>query len=85
MDTLVVTGFYGTQYLFERGYGNYLGLCELGQFAAQEMGLRLVRMTCVAGFAELGIPKGNCDDLVAELQAAVQVRHYPAPAVNTEE
>jgi hypothetical protein len=46
--TLSLTGFYGTQYLFERGYGNLLGLCRLGRFLAYEMGLRLTRMTCVA-------------------------------------
>lgn len=49
--TLSITGFYGTQYLFERAYGNYLGLCWLGRFLAYEMGLSLTRMTCVAAYA----------------------------------
>ena len=48
---LSITGFYGTQYLFERAYGNYLGLCWLGQFLAHEMGLTLTRMTCVTSYA----------------------------------
>ena len=31
---LGVTGFYATQYVVERAYGNYLGLCRLGRFMA---------------------------------------------------
>jgi len=50
-NTLSITGFYGTQYLFERAYGNYLGLCWLGHFLAHEMGLSLNRMTCIAAYA----------------------------------
>lgn len=50
---MCVTGFYGLQYLFERVYGNYLGLCRLGRFMAHEMGLKLTRMTCVASAVTL--------------------------------
>jgi hypothetical protein len=50
-DTLSITGFYGTQYVFERAYGNFLGLCWLGRFLAHEMGLTLKQMTCIAGYA----------------------------------
>ena len=53
-DELAITGFYATQWLFERAYGNYLGLCHLGQFMAHELGLRLSRMNCVAGVALRG-------------------------------
>jgi thymidylate synthase len=53
-DGLVVTTFYATQYIFDRAYGNYLGLCRLGQFMAHEMNLNLVQVTCVAGIGELG-------------------------------
>ena len=35
-----MTGFYATQYVVERAYGNYLGLCRLGEFMAHEMGLK---------------------------------------------
>ncbi len=45
---LAVSGFYVTQYMFERAYGNYLGLCRLGRFMAHEMGLRLAQVTCIA-------------------------------------
>lgn len=50
-STLGITGFYGTQYVFERAYGNFLGLCWLGRFLAFEMGLTLKQMTCVAAYA----------------------------------
>lgn len=51
---LAITGFYATQELYERAYGNYLGLCRLGQFVACELNLKLTRMTCVASLAIMG-------------------------------
>jgi len=51
--TLTVTGFYAMQYLFERAYGNYLGLQRLGEFMGHEMGLRLERVVCIAAVAKL--------------------------------
>lgn len=53
-DGLGITGFYATQHLFEKAYGNYLGLCWLGQFMAHEMSLELKQMICVASAAKLG-------------------------------
>lgn len=51
-DGLTVTGYYVTQYIFERAYGNYLGLGRLGNFMAQEMGRKLTQVTCVASPAQ---------------------------------
>lgn len=66
---LAVTGFYATQYLFDRAYGNYLGLCRLGRFMAAQMGLRLVSMTCIASIAQLGTPpKSELATLATELR-----------------
>ena len=56
-DGLAVTGFYATQYIFGRAYGNYLGLCRLGQFMAHEMGLTLSQVTCIATPAVRGKTK----------------------------
>lgn len=50
---LGVTGFYTLQYLVQRAYGNYLGLCRLGQFVAHELGLNLTRVTCVASIGQV--------------------------------
>ena len=52
--TLEVTGFYALQHHITKTYGNYIGLCWLGRFMAQEMGLRLTRVTCISSMLELG-------------------------------
>lgn len=70
-DGLAVTGFYPMQYVFERAYGNYLGLCRLGKFMAAQMGLRLVRMTCVAGVAMLGEKKMDLRRISSDVQAII--------------
>ncbi len=70
---MCVTGFYGLQYLFERAYGNYLGLCTLGRFMAHEMGLNLTRMTCVASAAKLTgkVGKGDLAPMAGVVQDAL--------------
>ena len=45
---LHLTAFYPIQYLLERAYGNYLGLCRLGRFMATQMALPFEKMTCIA-------------------------------------
>lgn len=69
---LCVTGFYATQYLIERAYGNYLGLCRLGQFMAQEMGLSLTRMICFTGIAMCDRPKKELKELVEVIENLVE-------------
>lgn len=53
--TLRIVGFYPMQYLYERAYGNYLGLIRLGYFMAQEMNLELEAMSCVSVVAKLEV------------------------------
>lgn len=53
---LIVVGFYATQYLVERAYGNFLGLCNLGKFMAHELKLPLSEIKCYIGI-ELLDPK----------------------------
>jgi len=70
---LAITGFYATQHLFERAYGNYLGLCNLGRFVAHELDLHLTQMTCVAGVAKIGnVNKGDLRDLWRKLEDIMQ-------------
>ncbi len=64
--SLTVLGFYPMHYLFERAYGNYLGLIKLGHFVATEMGLQLTRMICTAGVAHLEVPRRNISSLLEE-------------------
>jgi len=70
-DQLAVNAYYPTQFIMDRAYGNYLGLCHLGQFMAQEMGLSLVRLNCFIGLPELGNKwtKGELEPLAAFVRA----------------
>ena len=78
---LTVTGFYATQYIFERAYGNYLGLCRLGLFMAHGMGLRLDRVTCIATPAVRGkLPKYKLKPLAERVEVALDKFHSDAAA-----
>lgn len=56
--SLIMNAFYATQLLFNKAYGNYLGLCKLGDFMAHEMGLTFERTNCFVGVAKMdNIPK----------------------------
>ncbi len=67
-DGLAVTGFYATQHIFERAYGNYLGLCRLGRFMAQEMDRELTQVTCVASPAKRDRTKSSLQELALEIE-----------------
>jgi thymidylate synthase len=67
---LCITGYYPKEYIYDRGYGNYLGLCRLGQFVAKEIGLELIQMTCFVGVAAVG--KANKATLRA-LEKSIQI------------
>jgi hypothetical protein len=70
--TLRVVGFYPHQYLFERAYGNYLGLIRLGRFVAHEMHLTLSAMTCVATIAHLDVPVRTIAPVLELAQAVLE-------------
>ncbi|HDZ21846.1 hypothetical protein LCGC14_0225750 [marine sediment metagenome] len=53
-DKLTVIGFYPTQHIFEKAYGNYLGLCQLGTFMAHEIGIPFAGMQCFASHPKVG-------------------------------
>jgi thymidylate synthase len=65
--SLSIIGTYATQHIFERAYGNYLGLCRLGHFMANEMGLELKKMICFTSIAKLGINKYSVRALEQEV------------------
>jgi hypothetical protein len=69
--SLTVNAFYPTQYLFDRGYGNYLGLCHLGQFMAEQMGLTFAGLVCFISSCHLG-GTGVSKRALAPLQASIQ-------------
>lgn len=66
---MALSAYYPTQYVFDRAYGNYHGLCHLGEFMAHEMGLKLVRLNCYIGRPELGtVSKSQVHDLADVLR-----------------
>lgn len=70
-NNLQVTGFYATQYIFERAYGNYLGLYHLGRFMAHEMDLKLSKVICIATPAKLKVTKRDSQKLADKVKAAL--------------
>jgi thymidylate synthase len=71
-DGLSVNAFYATQYMVKRAYGNYVGLCRLGQFVAHELGIRLARVTCYAGIAELDATKEEIKPVLGAIDSAMR-------------
>lgn len=74
---LALSAYYPTQYVLDRAYGNYLGLCQLGFFMARQLGLRLARLNCFIGKPELGggVTKGK----ISQLEQVVRARLAETP------
>ncbi|RTL76889.1 hypothetical protein [Bradyrhizobium sp. OHSU_III] len=73
-EGLAVNAFYATQYVFDKAYGNYLGLARLGAFMAHELNLPLARLNVTVGVANLdGVRKSDASlaPLIAAARAAV--------------
>ncbi len=72
-DGLCINAFYATQYVVERAYGNYLGLCRLGRFLAHEFDMPLIRMTCLTGISLTGsgISKQKLTKVIQAIDTAV--------------
>jgi len=49
-----VNAFYATQQIFNKAYGNYLGIARLGAFMAHEMNIPLQAVNIFVGIAKLG-------------------------------
>jgi hypothetical protein len=72
-EGLTVTGYYPTQNIFDRAYGNYLGLCRLGHFVAYELGMKAVKLTCFVGVGKIGkATKGDLEGLAAAIRPFVE-------------
>lgn len=69
--TLEVNAFYPTEYLFDRAYGNYLGLCQLGHLLAHEMGVRFSAFTCFIARPQIG---SKCKGALADLIQVIKTR-----------
>ena len=67
---LVINAFYATQQIFDKAYGNYLGLAQLGAFMAREMGMSLARLNVMVGVAKFERINKSDADLVPVVAAA---------------
>ena len=69
---IAINAYYPTQYIFDRGYGNYLGLCHLGQFLAHETNLAFAQLNCYIGQPILGnIPKRDVRSLAGLVRTQI--------------
>lgn len=81
---LAVTGFYATQTMFDRAYGNYIGLCDMGRFFAHYWDMRLTRVTCIASVAQLdttNISKTDARELATVVKGLIPTPPQPAAAL----
>lgn len=62
-ESLGVFAYYPTQTLFEKAYGNYLGLWHLGQFVASEWGLTMTSLSVFAAVAKQTAGKTKANQL----------------------
>ena len=71
-STLSLNAFYATQQLFVKAYGNWLGLCRLGDFVSGQTDLRFATLNCFAGIQKMDQrPKsGDLLDRLKDLAAA---------------
>ena len=76
-NSIAVHALYPTQYIFDRGYGNYLGLGRVLQFVAEESSLPAGELTCVSASATAEINRGasfgrdRVEALLEDCQAAL--------------
>lgn len=77
---LVLNAFYATQQIFDKAYGNYLGLTQLGTFMAHEMGMPLARLNVMVGVAKLERITKSDPDFVPLVAAAQALVSYPVAA-----
>jgi hypothetical protein len=79
---LVVNAFYATQQIFDKAYGNYLGLAQLGAFMAGEMQMPLARLNVMVGIAKLERIKKSDADLAPLTTAARALIGTPAAVLS---
>ncbi len=61
---LILNSFYAIQYLYQRGYGNWLGLINLGKFIANEAGVNFERFNCYIGVEKLDTTKTKASQII---------------------
>ncbi|MDG4750275.1 hypothetical protein O7630_04940 [Micromonospora sp. WMMD718] len=73
-ERLHLLATYRSQYLLERGYGNYLGLGRLLAYVAQQTNLQVGQLTVVAGLVRLENPILPVRAIIKQFTPSVSVR-----------
>jgi len=73
---LYVNAFYATQQLFDKAYGNLLGLVRLGNFMGREMDLTLAGVNCYVGVEKLERITKSDADIISLLKITTQYLEY---------
>jgi len=73
---LYVNAFYATQQLFDKAYGNLLGLVRLGNFMSREMNLTLGGVNCYVGVEKLERITKSDVDITSLLKTTTQYLEY---------
>jgi hypothetical protein len=68
---LSLMALYPMHWLYERAYGNYLGLVRLGEYVASQVGRTFTRITCIAATAKRELTKADCVHLRASVIAHI--------------
>lgn len=72
---LILNSFYAIQYLYQRAYGNWLGLINLGKFVANELHLDFERFNCFVGVESLDhLTKDKAKKLLKKIDAIVDFK-----------
>jgi hypothetical protein len=75
---LVTNAFYATQQIFDKAYGNYLGLAQLSAFMAGEMDMPLARLNVMVGVAKLERITKSDGNLAPLIDAAEALLEQPS-------
>jgi thymidylate synthase len=78
---LSVNAFYATQQVFQKAYGNYLGICRLGQFMAHEMHLSLDRVNFFIGVAKVEKIRKTDEKIVCLQEKIRKALNSPATTI----
>jgi len=75
--SLGLSAYYPTQLIIERAYGNYLGLCQLGIFMADQLGITFTEFVCFVGSPRMGndFRKGDLVELSRIAKETVDASH----------
>ena len=63
---VILMAFYATQFVFERAYGNLLGLCNLAKFFGYQVGLPVESLMCYVGVEQRDVSPKILQKILAE-------------------